>query len=131
MLSYEVVFFLHYGWFLQNVEKDFLPSIMHTTVSNNCIFLGFLNPPLPYVSMFSVLEQKLAFSDLPTHPPTSAYKWFLTMLKPSICSHSKPRTMARMRLLKCLCNQNKTFEKPGIYSLFYFCWCFFDYLLLT
>ena len=25
-------FFLHYGWFLQNLGKDFIPSIMHTTV---------------------------------------------------------------------------------------------------
>ena len=24
--------FLHYGWFLQNLGKDFIPSIMHTTV---------------------------------------------------------------------------------------------------
>ena len=26
--------FLHYGWFLQNLEKDFIPSIMHTTVGS-------------------------------------------------------------------------------------------------
>ena len=25
-------FFLHYGWFLQNLGKDFIPSSMHTTV---------------------------------------------------------------------------------------------------
>ena len=24
--------FLHYGWFLQNLGKDFIPSNMHTTV---------------------------------------------------------------------------------------------------
>ena len=25
-------FFLHYGWFLQNFEKDFIPTLLHTTV---------------------------------------------------------------------------------------------------
>ena len=25
-------FFLHYGWFLQNLEKDFIPTLLHTTV---------------------------------------------------------------------------------------------------
>ena len=25
-------FFLHYGWFLQNLRKEALPSFMHTTV---------------------------------------------------------------------------------------------------
>ena len=25
--------FLHYGWFLQNIEKDFIRTNMHTTVS--------------------------------------------------------------------------------------------------
>ena len=30
--SYEVAFFLHYGWFLQNLEKGFIPTNMHTTV---------------------------------------------------------------------------------------------------
>ena len=24
--------FLHYGWFLQNLGKDFIPSTMHTTI---------------------------------------------------------------------------------------------------
>ena len=24
--------FLHYGWFLQNLEKDFIPTLLHTTV---------------------------------------------------------------------------------------------------
>ena len=24
--------FLHYGWFLQNLEKDFIPTNMHTNV---------------------------------------------------------------------------------------------------
>ena len=31
-LSYEVAFFLHYGWFLQNLGEDFIPTNMHTTV---------------------------------------------------------------------------------------------------
>ena len=32
-LSYEVsFFFLHCSWFLQNLEKDFIPPLMHTTV---------------------------------------------------------------------------------------------------
>ena len=32
-LSYEVsFFFLHCSWFLQNLEKDFIPTLMHTTV---------------------------------------------------------------------------------------------------
>ena len=26
-------FFLHYGWFLQNFEKDFIPTLLHTTVT--------------------------------------------------------------------------------------------------
>ena len=26
--------FLHYGWFLQNLGKDFIPTNMHTTVPN-------------------------------------------------------------------------------------------------
>ena len=26
--------FLHYGWFLQNHGKDFIPTNMHTTVYN-------------------------------------------------------------------------------------------------
>ena len=25
-------FFLHYGWFFQNFEKDFIPTLLHTTV---------------------------------------------------------------------------------------------------
>ena len=25
-------FLLHYGWFLQNLEKDFIPTLMNTTV---------------------------------------------------------------------------------------------------
>ena len=25
-------FFLHYGWLLQNFEKDFIPTLLHTTV---------------------------------------------------------------------------------------------------
>ena len=25
-------FFLHYGWFFQNLEKDFIPILLHTTV---------------------------------------------------------------------------------------------------
>ena len=25
-------FFLHYGWFLQSFEKDFIPTLLHTTV---------------------------------------------------------------------------------------------------
>ena len=44
-------------------------------------FLGFLDPPPPYVSMFLVLRicKNLAFSDPPS-PPTRAdgiYEWFL------------------------------------------------------
>ena len=37
-------FFLHYGWFLQNLEKDFIPTLLHTTVhSLICIcYLLFL-----------------------------------------------------------------------------------------
>ena len=27
-------FFLHYGWFLQNFEKDFIPTLLHTTVNS-------------------------------------------------------------------------------------------------
>ena len=27
LLSYEVSFFLHYGWFLQNLELDFIPTL--------------------------------------------------------------------------------------------------------
>ena len=30
-------FFLHYGWFLQNFEKDFIPTLLHTTVSQKSI----------------------------------------------------------------------------------------------
>ena len=26
-------FLLHYGWFLQNLEKDFIPTLLHTTVA--------------------------------------------------------------------------------------------------
>ena len=26
-------FFLHYGWFFQNLEKDFIPILLHTTVN--------------------------------------------------------------------------------------------------
>ena len=26
--------FLHYGWFLQNIEKDFIRTNMHTTVKS-------------------------------------------------------------------------------------------------
>ena len=25
-------FFLHYGWFFQNLEKDFIPILLHMTV---------------------------------------------------------------------------------------------------
>ena len=25
-------FYLHYGWFLQKIEKDFIPTLLHTTV---------------------------------------------------------------------------------------------------
>ena len=32
LLFYEVSFFLHYGWFVQNVGKDFVRTNMHTTV---------------------------------------------------------------------------------------------------
>ena len=31
-------FFLHYGWFLQKLEKDFIRTIMHTTVFVIVIF---------------------------------------------------------------------------------------------
>ena len=31
--SYEVVLFLYYGWFLQNLEKGCIQTNMHTTVS--------------------------------------------------------------------------------------------------
>jgi hypothetical protein len=27
-------FFLQYGWFLQNLGKDFIPTNMHTTVTS-------------------------------------------------------------------------------------------------
>ena len=37
-LSYEVSFFLHYVWFLQNLGKDFIRTNMHTTVASS--FLG-------------------------------------------------------------------------------------------
>ena len=30
--------FLHYGWFLQNLGKDFIPTNMHTTVSRGKLF---------------------------------------------------------------------------------------------
>ena len=30
-MSYRL--FLHYGWFLQNLEKDFIPTLLHTTVT--------------------------------------------------------------------------------------------------
>ena len=38
--------FLHHGWFVQNLGKDFIPSIMHTTVIRLCtlcsaLFLNF------------------------------------------------------------------------------------------
>ena len=32
-LSYDVSFFMHYGWFLQNLGKDFIQTNMHTTVA--------------------------------------------------------------------------------------------------
>ena len=28
-------FFLHYGWFFQNLEKDFIPILLHTTVCSS------------------------------------------------------------------------------------------------
>ena len=31
--------FLRYGWFLQNLGKDFIPSIMHTTVCNSLLLV--------------------------------------------------------------------------------------------
>ena len=31
-------FFLHYGWFLQNFEKDFIPTLLHTTVAYRICF---------------------------------------------------------------------------------------------
>ena len=47
---------------------------------------------------------------------TSRITFPQSVLKPSISTHSKPRTMPRTMLLKCFvlqqCNQNKTFEKP-------------------
>ena len=30
-------FFLHYGWFFQNLEKDFIPILLHTTVYLECV----------------------------------------------------------------------------------------------
>ena len=32
--------FSHYGWFLQNLGKDFIPSIMHTPVREKEMNIG-------------------------------------------------------------------------------------------
>ena len=36
-------FFLHYGWFLQNLEKGFIPTNMHATVSAISMEKAFKN----------------------------------------------------------------------------------------
>ena len=36
-------FFLHYGWFLQNFEKDFIPTLLHTTVCSLRFFSHWIS----------------------------------------------------------------------------------------
>ena len=46
-------FFLHYGWFFQNLEKDFIPILLHMTV----IDLG--SPRLPLINNIGMLMSKM------------------------------------------------------------------------
>ena len=46
-------FFLHYGWFLQNFEKDFIPTLLHTTVIRILIWLRYSwNLPMWFGGLF-------------------------------------------------------------------------------
>ena len=47
--------FLHYGWFLQNLGKDFIQTNMHTTVQNFYFLKTFLGK-LKMVRQFDCLE---------------------------------------------------------------------------
>ena len=42
-------FFLHYGWFLQNFEKDFIPTLLHMTVAKDRVDNNEFKKYLTYV----------------------------------------------------------------------------------
>ena len=56
-LSYEVSFFLHYGWFFQNLGKEAVWTFMHTTVAKNMS-----------LSLKKLCQQLFVFKSLLTSP---------------------------------------------------------------
>ena len=48
--------FLHYGWFLQNLGKDFIPTNMHTTVG-----ISFGSNAKPFESYLLLLQTRKKF----------------------------------------------------------------------
>ena len=89
--------FLHYGWFLQNLGKDFIPTNMHTTVQQHSTVLNHLysdfqrifktssfsnsNPRIK-LGFFAVHCCKLAKQRLGAHQATRQFKTATVFFQP-------------------------------------------------
>ena len=57
-------FFLHYGWFFQNLEKDFIPILLHTTVSGSNGINNKHSPKLLRIAKFAKYIKKWGTVDI-------------------------------------------------------------------
>ena len=51
-------FFLHYGWFFQNLEKDFIPILLHTTVCTKNQNSSFFKPKIRGLYTRAISDQE-------------------------------------------------------------------------
>jgi hypothetical protein len=69
--------FLQYGWFLQNLGKDFIPTNMHTTVDIWWTAMVFF-----IVNIDKIIPVFIALSSIATNQTSSGLRYTQWVIKP-------------------------------------------------